>query len=118
MSMEFGHEAGSVAGWRIDAWGAGPFEITARGKAFRFEDSDRFGPHLVKADGELRENPWPGGRSPFWMAHRCWVRQGRRLADDGKTCIWEMPRPTLWTRRGRDKIVVENGDEDGEWIEI
>lgn len=115
---DFGHEAVTLPGpVHIDAWGAGPFVITAGGKQFRFEDSDRFGPYLVRNNGAIRSNPYPGERSPFWRAHRIWKRQGRRVADDGITCIWDEPKPTKVRHfGGRNYLVVEGGDEDGETI--
>ena len=86
---DFGHVGIIADGACIDCWGAGPFVIKARDRLWRFEDSDRFGPHLLKKDGELRNNPWPPERSPFWCAHRCWVKQGRRTEPDGLTCIYD-----------------------------
>jgi hypothetical protein len=115
---EFGHVgiiSGSVC---IDSWGVGPFVIDAGGKSFRFEDSDRFGPLLISKRGEQLKNPYPAERSPFWRAHRIWVRQGRRL-EDGKVCIWDEPKPTLIKRFNRKTaVVVEAGEEDGAYIEV
>lgn len=119
--MEFGHIAGRDGSSCIDAWGAGPFVLTARGKQYRFEDSDRFGPALVKKNGDPLTNPWPSERSPFWAAHRVWVDQGRRIEADKLTCIIDPvpePRPTFWTRVGRNKVIVQNGDEGGDYIEV
>ena len=89
---EFGHVGIIGGGVCIDSWGAGPFVIGHEGKSWRFEDSDRFGPHLVRKDGEIAARQ-PGERSPFWDAHRAWVFQGRRLADDKMTCIFRLPAP-------------------------
>lgn len=85
---EFGHSYSWGSGVMIDAWGAGPFAITVAGRAFRFEDSDRFGPLLVRRNGDPTKNQ-PGERSPFWRPYALWRKQGRRLADDGVTCVWE-----------------------------
>lgn len=118
---EFGHDGAiqpGPGGWCIDAWGAGPFVIEAGGKSFRFEDSDRFGPSLVNRNGEIRANPFPGQNSPFWNAHRAWVRQGRRLAEDRCTCIYDPPKPTKYRRIGRTCVVVEYGDPEGGCVEI
>lgn len=84
---EFGHVAVSAAGVHIDSWGAGPFKITVGDETFEFEDSDRFGP-MECEDGE------PTGfqleeASPFWDAWKTWKSQGRRVAADGITCLWE-----------------------------
>ncbi|MDR3495344.1 MAG: hypothetical protein P4L82_12155 [Ancalomicrobiaceae bacterium] len=82
---EFGHTFGNVSGDHFDAWGAGPFEIIADGKRWRFEDSDRFGPLIIDQNGDplLQQ---PKERSPFWAAHAQWVASGRRVAADGMTC--------------------------------
>jgi hypothetical protein len=111
---EFGHIYGRLAGGGcFDVWGAGPFVIEAEGRRFRFEDSDRFGPSLVKKNGDIRERPFPAEGSPFWVAHRCWASQGRRLAEDGVTCIWDPPRPTIYRLIGRTRMIIKHGDPDG-----
>lgn len=118
---EFGHHGIKIAGLGyIDSWGSGPFVITAGDKSFRFEDSDRFGPSLIKKNGDISQNPFPPQNSPFWKAHRLWRRQGRRTAPDGVTCIYDdiKPKPTIYRRLGKELIVIEHGDEDGEMIEI
>jgi hypothetical protein len=116
---EFGHFSAIGNGIYIDAWGSGPFVIDVEGKRFRFEDSDRFGPALVTKNGDICSNPYPAERSPFWRAHRIWVRQGRRLADDKTTCLWDEPKPTtIQHMGGRYWMVVENGDEDGATIKL
>ena len=115
---DFGHIGIIAGGVCLDAWGVGPFVIEGKGTIYRFEDSDRFGPNLIKKDGDPAKNQ-PGERSPFWKAHRLWVRQGRRTADDGMTCIYDQPRPTLYKKIARGfRLIVENGDEDGDFIEI
>ena len=118
-SPEFGHFAENVAGFHLDTWGAGDFEITIDGKAYRFEDSDRFGPALVKKNGDLRDNPCPPENSPFWRAHAIWRRQGRRLADDGVTCIWDEPKPQIIQHLGgKHFLIVDAGEEDGKIIKL
>lgn len=117
MSGEFGHTGIIRAGLCIDAWGAGPFVITTPdGKSFRFEDSDRFGPMTVTRTGAMAANQ-PPERSPFWWAHYQWRKQGRRVADDGATCIYEhrVLRPTTFYVKGRVMHVIEEGDFDGPW---
>ena len=45
-----------------------------------------------------------------------WVKQGRRLAPDGITCIYEYepPKPTkIRMVDQRNAVVVEHGDEGG-----
>lgn len=111
---EFGHFSARVGGVHIDGWGSGPFTISAAGRTWRFEDSDRFGPHLVTRNGDLAAKDVPSERSPFWRAHLAWVRQGRRLAEDGSTCVYEPLRPTKVRRiAGRNCEIVEQGDDDG-----
>lgn len=111
---EFGHDAIVSKDFCIDAWGVGPFVIEVGGKSYRFEDSDRFGPALIKENGDPLTNPWPPERCPFWRAHRLWRRQGRRTHEDGITCRWDEPRP-MFVRRfdKRTCLIVENGEEDG-----
>ena len=62
---DFGHEVICGRGLHIDIWGDGPFTITAAGKTYRFEDSDRFGPALVRAITVLREK---NERLKAWIA--------------------------------------------------
>ena len=86
---EFGHIHATAAGCHIDIWGEGPFIIEYLGRTYRFEDSDRFGPVPLKKNGwEVKEPGYFAERNPFWYAWGKWVEQGRRLSDDGQTCIW------------------------------
>ena len=114
---EFGHVYSIGKNLCFDSWGVGPFIIDVKGKPYRFEDSDRFGPALLKKDGELKANPYPAEGHPFWRAHRIWVRQGRRM-EDGKVCIWDEPKAQTLKRIGRHYIVIQNGEEDGETITL
>lgn len=84
---EFGHTFHNAGDAHIDSWGAGPFRVTVDGEIYEFEDSDRFGPVHCE-DGE------PSGyqimeSSNFWPAWAAWKAQGRRVAEDGITCLWE-----------------------------
>lgn len=84
---EFGHTAISTSCWHVDSWGTGPFLITWLGKTYRFEDSDRFGPAPVLKNGDIAAaGCFPDG-SQFWRAHKAWVAGGRKVAEDGVTCI-------------------------------
>lgn len=85
---EYGHVYWSFGNCFMDSWGVGPYVIEVGTKQYRFEDSDRFGPMRIKKDGELSERPFFAERSPFWYAWGKWVEQGRRLSDDGITCVW------------------------------
>lgn len=110
---EFGHSYGRGKGVFIDGWGWGPFVITVERQSFLFEDSDQFGPYLVsRRHGDILATQ-PGPRSPFWRAHWLWKRQGREVGVDGKECIWREPKPYLFTRKGRQLILVEDGEPDG-----
>lgn len=110
---EFGHAAYASAGCRIDAWGVGPYLIEIANKVYRFEDSDRFGPYTLGAKGEPLSRQ-PGERSPFWHAYQAWRDQGRRLAADGKSCVWDEPKPmTVRHVAGRHYAVVEQGENGG-----
>lgn len=118
--LEFGHHAvigrfdppENEIGFCLDAWGTGPFRITATdGKVYRFEDSDQFGPYLVTRRGDIAATQLPE-RSPFWRAHWLWRRQGRQIAEDG-TCVWREPKPTTAMLKGRQIIILEHGEPDG-----
>lgn len=118
VSGEFGHTYAVGEGWHVDTWGSGSFVIEAGGKQFRFEDSDRFGPALINMCGDPLANPWPPERSPFWAAHRAWVKQGRRTTD-GITCVYEPLKPTKVRHiRRRQYLVVEHGDEGGPTVVV
>ena len=110
---EFGHHFAGGPGFHVDAWGSGPFVLEVAGKKHRFEDSDRFGPLRVTSRDMPADHQW-GERHPFWAAHRLWVRQGRRLAEDRQTCVWDPGKPTVIQRFGkRVGFTVLDGDEDG-----
>lgn len=85
---EYGHFHATGVGVHIDIWGDGPLVIEHLAKVLRFEDSDRFGPLRLRKNGEPADNPFFAERSPFWYAWGKWVDQGRRVDDDGTTCIW------------------------------
>lgn len=114
---DFGHIARIGNGVCLDSWGTGPFVIEADGKRYRFEDSDQFGPSLIKLNGDPLTNPWPSSRSQFWRAHRIWARQGRRVKEDGVTCVWDEPKPQIVRRiNSRNVILVEPGEPDGKTV--
>lgn len=120
---EFGHDAmsGKIDGQPcfVDGWGAGPFVIETEGKSFRFGDSDRFGPYLATRQGDPITNPWPSERSPFWHAYQAWRAQGRQVGEDGTTCIWREPKPTVVQHiGGKHYLVVEHGEEGGKTITL
>ena len=51
MNKEFGHFGSRSMVSYIDYWGAGPFKIIVNSRTYCFEDSDRFGPSLLKKNG-------------------------------------------------------------------
>lgn len=110
---EFGHVVWSGRGILADAWGVGPFIINVGEKAYRFEDSERFGPYLVAKDGRVLERQ-PGERSDFWRPHWLWREQGRRLKADGVTCIYTLPRPPFAYLKGAQIIMISQGEKDME----
>lgn len=86
---EFGHEAmrGKLYGKPvfIDSWGAGPFILTAGGKVYYFEDSDRFGPIPLDAKGNPRNDPfYYDEKSPFWRVWERWKAEGRKTMEGRK----------------------------------
>lgn len=99
---EFGHHFTTGAGFAIDGWGAGPFQIEVDGRTYSFEDSDRFGPFILGKRGDVLTNQ-PGGRSPFWRAYHMWRRDGRRMAEDRKTCVWREPKPGTYRRDAKGR---------------
>ena len=114
---DFGHIGTIGDGFCIDIWGAGPFSMRVGEKTWLFEDSDQFGPLFLNKNGSPRTSQNLSERSPFWRAHRIWVRQGRRLDPNG-FCVWDEPAPMTYWRVGRFAKVVESGEEDGAEIEV
>ena len=114
---EFGHIGVIGPGFCMDTWGVGPLEIEVCDKRYSFEDSDRFGPSIILKDGSIAVRQ-PGEKSPFWTAHFAWVKQGRKTADDGVTCVWTPLRPTTYYLVGREMFIVDKGDECGELQEV
>lgn len=113
---EFGHTAISGAGFHMDTWGAGPFVIKVGEKSFRFEDSDRFGPSILTKKDKISKTQ-PGEKSSFWDAYHAWRRQGRKVEQDGLTCIFTPLRPTIHYYNEKRLIVrTDEGDEGGEEI--
>lgn len=106
---EFGHFHGRVGNSFIDAWGKGPFELTLDDVVFRFEDSDMFGPHRLKANGDPHEVNF-ASKSNFWEAHRLWRSQGRQVEADGITCVWREAIPTIVQKIGNMHMVIQHGE--------
>jgi hypothetical protein len=117
---DYGHQYGNVGGAFIDSWGRGPFVIEIGRKSFRFEDSDMFGPTRLRPDGEIDErHPFFGERSPFWEAFYAWRKGGRRVAEDGITCVWDQLKPTkIYMIDEKNAVVIEQGDDGGAIVDV
>jgi hypothetical protein len=116
---EFGHFGTITAGMCLDTWGAGPFVIEVGDRRFTFEDSDRFGPLLLRRDGMPLDRQ-PGERHVFWRGYTPWRHQGRRVEDG--LCVWQPFRPdrvrVVLVGRRRFVDVIEAGDDPFGSIEI
>lgn len=116
---EFGYMSKIIGGAVIDTWGDNQFVLRIRGKAIRFSDSNMFGPLFEKRDGKPLENQTVP--KVFWNAYTLWRDQGRRIAEDGITCVLDQPpppRPTYIRKVGRKWFVVQNGDAGGPHIRL
>ena len=115
--VEYGHTGIIGNGICLDAWGAGPFIMPIAGRARRFEDSARFGPMILTKNDD--PSSWqPGENHIFWDWYERWVRDGRRVEDDGMTCIVAPPKDTLYRMVGRRRMLVQEGDRDGKLIDV
>ena len=100
--MSFGHEAATIntggLSAHIDIWGAGPFMFRIDGKRVFFEDSDRFGPAVLRKSDWNPSDRQPGEKSRFWDAYGMWRKAGRPLRGKGrvKVAVWKEPQPGLY----------------------
>jgi len=62
--------------------------IKVLGKEYIFDFSERFGPLLVKKNGDPCVNQPVSERHPFWKGFTPWLNQGKRVEDG--VCIWEL----------------------------
>jgi hypothetical protein len=62
--------------------------IVSGGKEFLFEFHDFLGPSLVGKRGQILAT-MPPQRSPFWDALHFWIKQGKRMAEDGFNCVFD-----------------------------
>jgi hypothetical protein len=124
--MEFGHSAGTIKTEsftaRIDTWGTGPFMFRINGKRIFFEDSDMFGPFVIRI---LDWNPGdrqPGEKSMFWNAYGMWRKAGRPLRGTGrvKVAVWKEPQPgRYWTdSRGIFHFLNYPDLPDGPYLQV
>lgn len=74
----FGHHAVNGSDYFLDAWGDGPMLIRWRGKEWRFEFSEMFGPSLLTKDGEISARQPTREDHPFWLPFQRWMNSGRR----------------------------------------
>jgi hypothetical protein len=76
--MSFGHHAINIGGAHIDIWGAGPFLIRSGKRSWYFEDSDMFGPVILRKSDMQPHDQQPGDRDPFWTFYNRWRNAGRK----------------------------------------
>jgi len=105
--MSFGNNSfsGEIDGspFHMSSFGSGPFMFRIDGKRVFFEDSDMFGPSV------LRKSDWnpsacqPGERSRFWDAYCMWRKVGRPLRGTRrvKIAVWSEPKKGQYWRDAR-----------------
>lgn len=105
---DFGHIAltgdmGNKTRFHLDAWGAGPFWIIVDRKRYVFEDSDMFGPLLLRKTDFMPAERQPGERHRFWVAYTMWRKAGRPLKTlrRAKVAVWKEPQPGLYWKDER-----------------
>lgn len=81
--------------------------VDARGKGWRFEDTEWGGPQIVGKNGDPA-TAQPGRFSAFWPAYNAWAKQGRRPGPDNY-CLWEPEPPEPEPLHVTGKIYVEAG---------
>ena len=124
--MEFGHNSAIVRTGEImafiDSWGAGPFMIRVDGRRIFFEDSDRFGPVVVRQSDWNPKDRQPGEKSKFWTAVAMWRKAGRPLRGSGrvKVAVWKEPKPgTYWKDdAGLAHVLTEPDLSDGPYKQV
>lgn len=80
----------------------------------RFEMHPYCGPAVVGKRGQVLATQ-PGPRHHFWTAVTLWCQQGRRIASDGVTCIYEIPpKPQTVCLVGRHYVEVPPGRDPQE----
>lgn len=124
---EFGHNAVQLTAGAgildfIDGWGSGPFMFRIDGRRVFFEDSDRFGPAVLRQSDWSPSDRQPGERSRFWDAYGMWRKAGRPLRGGGriKVAVWAEPKPgEYWKdRRGRTHVLRDPDLPHGRFIEV
>lgn len=125
-ALEFGHSASTVKVGNdfahIDTWGSGPFMFRIDGKRVFFEDSDRFGPAVLRVSDWNPSDRQPGERSRFWDAYGMWRKAGRPLRGNGrvKVAVWREPQPGRFWKdaRGVSHILCDPDLPDGRYRQV
>ncbi|WP_088190833.1 hypothetical protein [Sphingobium sp. Z007] len=85
------------------------YRITDGTRVWNFDWSERFGPSLTNGKGEIRANPWPAERSPFWRCFHLWLNQGKRWEPSGakgvRLAIWNEPPAARYVLDPRGVII-------------
>ena len=123
---QFGHHASIVRtkefSARIDSWGSGPFMFRIDGKRVFFEDSDMFGPAVVRVRDWNPSDRQPGERSRFWDAYGMWRKAGRPLRGTGrvKVAVWKEPQPGRYWKDacGISHFLNDPDLPDGPYLQI
>lgn len=79
------------------------YRITDGKTVWHFDWSERFGPSLTNGKGEIRANPWPAERNPFWRCFGLWHNQGKRWEPSDTKGV----RLALWDEPPAGRYVVD-----------
>lgn len=120
----YGHKAtnGLIDGqpFFMDTWAGPSLVFIIDGKRWLFEDSDMFGPSVLRwSDHHPRANQ-PGSRSRFWDAYGMWRKAGRPVKM-GKIALWKEPQPgTYWKddATGLSHFLTDPDLEDGPYVRV
>lgn len=124
---EFGHTSarvfvgdGSFA--MVDAWGTGPFMFRIDGRRVFFEDSDMFGPSVLRKSDMQPSDRQPAEKSRFWDAYGMWRKAGRPVRGKGrvKVAVWSEPQPGLYWKceKGLSHILRDPDLQDGPYRQV
>lgn len=120
----YGHKAinGHIDGmmFHLDSWGGPPLVFLIDGKRVLFEDSDMFGPSVLRWSDHHPKAIQPGSRNRFWDAYMMW-RKAHRPVKMGKVAIWKDPQPgTYWKDdvTGISHFLTEPDLDDGHYRRV
>lgn len=106
----------------ITEFAEGPFTVHDGKREWRFEFSDRFGPVVLRKDGEPAARQ-PGENSPFWSAFEFWnherlMRPLRQALIDART--WHQMKDKALSKSGRGDAAYywERSEHQGQIAEI